>query len=287
MIRTLAFLILIFSAVSVEAQYIPPQARVANDKRHGVCFWSCAETIGRTFGISALYGLRDKVLQGNGVGKDGANASSVAYWLDKTGVVRHRETRKDAEFLGTLLKKPLPVIVSMQQWQVRNGRYETHAIIATKILPKQEFTDHRDVKRNDYAVVVFDPNKPDRDSLIAWDWFWQHWTGTMTWIDPSEQDQSLFVKTDAGRLMLADVNGQPATAYSGYDYYKPVIETTHIQPILGYLMPEHIPAPINVVTNDLHDGIHRPYDTIINSEYARGTTHDYRRLPNVHVGPTY
>lgn len=250
------------------ADTVPLQARVQNPKGHGVCFWACVETIGRTHGIAPLYGLTNRVIR-EGVGRDnGATEDAVEHWFTTLGIVKHRVTSKHSEKLAEPIRRKLQVITSMNNWY-DDSRNETHAIIVTGFADKQQFTDHRGVKRNDNVVEAIDPNKPNEKTLIAWTWFWNHWNGTMTWIDPADQDKSRLL--EPSRLMLASVNSPaPKTGIPAYQFPQ-----QSLTPIRGYLQPEVVQEPINVVTNDLQDGIHRPYDTMFDASYRLGHSHSY------------
>jgi hypothetical protein len=260
MLRTLLILGLCLLSLPAQAREIPLQARVANTEQ-GVCYWACVETLGRAYGIAPLHGLTKRVLA-EGIGRDdGATESSVEHWFQTLGVVKHRTTSKHSGTLSAPIHQGLHSIASLANW-FDDKRNETHAVIVTGFADKQQFTDHRGIRRNDNVIKVIDPNHPERETLIAWRWFWDHWTGTVTWIDPQDQQQNKLIQSD--RLLLATLDTPaPKTGMPAYQF---PVQSLH---------PIRVAQPINVVTNDLKDGIHRPYDTMYDASYRLGHSHNY------------
>lgn len=260
-----AIVLLLYAAAMVAAaENVPPATRVANHPNYGVCYWACAETIGRVHGIQPLFGLRDRVIT-NGYGRDGgATEDAIRYWFAETDTAVVHTSVKDSVLLGEMVHKDLYPIVTMFNWQ-DTGRHKTHAVVVLGFEAKKQFLDHRNVLRDDSAVVAYDPNHPDQRSLISWTWFWLHWSGRMSCITPGAKAKP----TD--RLMLATMQmPAPKTGVPTVEF-----PTQSTYTVRGLLQPAEIQRPANIVTTDLGDGIQRPLDTILDASYRTGQSRNY------------
>jgi hypothetical protein len=150
---------LIFAALAFGAAPIDPKHAVLNCP--GVCWFCCADTIGRQHGIKGLVGLRDKVLAAGGPARDaGASVEAINEWMEKVDV-ECMPVRASQEWVVKQIDKGRPLIVSRDV----GGAY-SHAVIPTSC--------------NADTIWYYDPND-GKDHVSTWDDF--NFTG-LCWMFP-------------------------------------------------------------------------------------------------------
>lgn len=152
---------------------IPAECRVPNaDHGIGVCWWSCADTTARQYGLRRLIGIRDAVIS-DGYGRDdGAEITHILYWLHLTNTKydccsEFDEPHKDW-FLVNHIRAGRNPIVAVWWEPYEKGRPSCHAIVLTDIYK---------AKDGHWYVKYYDPNEPDEDHWNNWRWFKRRWAG--------------------------------------------------------------------------------------------------------------
>ena len=295
-VRLLACVLLLFAAGFIKAQEetekpaikIAKANRVDNSDKVGVCWWACADMLGREFGILPLIDMKNRVLD-TGIGRDqGARIEDIEYWVKELGLkARARSAgEKDVKALCKWLDDGLPVIVSMERWEGGTG---SHAILLTKVTRKKiDWDNGKGYKTKDYVVTYIDPNHSQYTYENTWEWFTQHWNGKMYTFDPKEQDVKL-VRLRPGRLLVAtgtyqrgDLGMPPKEPVGGVRVLPPQY-AVQAPPVYPHQLPyaantalsDHYPDPSKQPSNqDIKDGVNRPDDLLRIPVYGQDT-YDY------------
>lgn len=184
--RNLVFWLLASPVFAADPIPLAPQHLVPNRKDVGVCWWACAETIGRYLGIAPFDGLCRRVAE-TGIGfQGGASPESVQHWLTSLGVKSrsnsHGLTAGGLTWLETQLQQGLPVIAS-----VKRGALQ-HAVVVLGISDKPEAYDNgHGFKTVDRVVTYWDPNNSAPNQLSLKGFLADHWNGRAYAFDPAEQ----------------------------------------------------------------------------------------------------
>lgn len=237
--------------------------RVPNDAHHPVCWWACAEMLGKEYGITPLFEIRQQVLR-TGVGRDeGATAQAIAYWMKKLDLKLRAHQSRDLGWLHQQLQQGLPVIVSLKQWWSDDPKHRnnTHAVILTRIGDEKEhFIDANLNEYNERLVSFIDPNQHQRIMQHTLDWFLRNWSGRAYVFDPREQKAELVLKPKYS------VPASPTPLVQA----QPLAVVPVLTPDLHQL---HIPS-----NQDIQDGVRRPNDTLVGfASYQSAFRNDYYR----------
>lgn len=158
------------------AMQIPPEHRVANT-RHGVCWWCCAEMIGRTCNIPALVGVRDRIIRANGPeARNGASHAEILGWAARHRVELVTNVNRDYESLIGQLRRGRPVIVNIYVGR-RGPQAPEHAVV---------LWDIRQDDAGKYRVHFVDPNDISAGWTAEWAWFDYWWTGEAYSFPPNQ-----------------------------------------------------------------------------------------------------
>ncbi len=159
---------------SLGAAKLDKAHRIENAKP-GVCMWSCIESVGRQRGITAVNGLREKVL-GTGIGRDqGAEDYHILYWAEQRGFQAKLIQRQPAAGLRYRTECGQHVIAIVTNWYdipKAPNKNTTHAVVVLDVTAKPE--QHPDGNGRPYLdhwVTYFDPNKPEHDLRLPWSAF--------------------------------------------------------------------------------------------------------------------
>lgn len=264
---------------------IAPEHRVQNDRHPGVCWWACAEMIGRQYGMKPLVGLVAQVKK-TGIGHvGGAKPTDIAYWNGKLGLAMDYspagKTQEAAAWLRTKLDAGTPVIAGV--WE--NGGM--HAVLVTHLTPEPVvYTNAEGHVTKDFVVHYIDPNQAAKTYSRSWADFWSRYYG-QSWaynVTPPAKAQEPRGAPDRPK------SGVPGggTGHSG-----PQVKV--VDPRILARIPVqntqftqiHIPTHLGVLglridpkgghplvtgivpsNQDLKDGIARPLDTIENNAFG-------------------
>lgn len=164
--RVLSFL-LVLSACYAHATEIHQKHRVEN-RPPGLCWWACAESIGKQAEIPSLHKLCDVVQAEYGV--SGAGVLEINFWAWFKGFnvqYMHPET---IEVMRTRCAENNYVIATLYPWTETSE--QAHAIIVLSVSETQYVdTDGKGVQYRDHWVTIFDPNSPEQDWVIPWHQF--------------------------------------------------------------------------------------------------------------------
>lgn len=263
--------------------------RVDNSKEVGVCWWACADMIGREFGIIPLIDMKNRVLD-TGIGRDhGARIEDIDFWMKELGLkprFRNPSSTKDVKALCQWLDDGLPIVISMERWQGGTG---AHAILLTKVTRKKiDWDNGKGYKTKDYIVSYIDPNHSGYDYENTWEWFMQHWNGKMYAFDPKEQDPKL-LRLRPGRLLLAtgkyqrgDLGMMPKEPVGGvrvlppqFAHQEPPVYPHQLPYVANTALANHYPDVNKQPSNqDIKDGVNRPDDLLRFPLYGQDT-YDY------------
>lgn len=252
-------------ARSAEPIVISKQHRSHNRSDHGICWWNCAEMIGKHSGIAPLHDITKRVVE-SGIGyQSGATEESIQHWMKELNLTLHTNPhgKSDAgvRWMEDHLRHGQPVIASMST----GG--DSHAILIKGWTErKQDWTDGAGRKVNDYVVYYIDPNDAARDYQHTWTWFWRDWSGRA----------SVFATEQVARppvLQPLEKIDMPRTEPG----VPPKVIDPHLQKrILVQELPPYAPhdvpyeanhpmqyGPIYIPSNqDIKDGVQRPDDQL-------------------------
>jgi hypothetical protein len=157
---------------------IDPAHRVNNRTDHGVCWWCCAQMIGRQYGIVPLEDIVDKVTRSGRGFKTGARVEDTVFWVKALGLkadnrataaTRDKIPERLAYLTDLVLRRRLPAIVSLKLPSC------VHAVLVLHLVPGE-------------SVVFIDPNRPAEYETRPWDWFARRVTGRIYAFDPARQE---------------------------------------------------------------------------------------------------
>lgn len=225
--------------------HIAGENRVANDEHVGVCWWACADMIGREFGILPLIDIKNRVLN-TSVGRDrGARHSDIAFWLKALRLkARYRPAgKKDGLALCKWLAEGLPVIASMDHWVEAN---ESHAILLLHVtrcrVAQHDVSGH---VSQDFIVTYIDPNRPEFTRKITWRRFLSYWNGRIYAFDPKEQRRRLLRDKPECLLLvltpgLANQSaGTVTAALSQYAVQTPPVDPHRLPYVVNSMPADH------------------------------------------------
>lgn len=207
MLRTLFFTLL--CACTLQAQQISAENVVPNRSEPGVCWWACADMVGREKQIKPLIGLTEKVIE-TGIGhKTGARPQDIAYWMKELGVTITEINKKDTSWIREQLAVGNPVLVNMARWM---GTPMLHTIIVTDISKDKQRWELGGVVYFDYIVTWTDSNKVTSNFAQTLTWFEKSWTGEAYVFDPKKQEAKKDVTTDKpkGTVVIPLIKVDPA-----------------------------------------------------------------------------
>lgn len=244
-----ALLLLALACGPAAAQDIDLANRVGN-VGPGVCWWACADMVGRQYGIGPLIGIRDRVVE-TGVGRDrGARQEDIDHWVRELGLSPDATfgPGKDTAFLTGTLARGLPVITSMFDWGDSGGQ---HAVLVVRITEEERDWDNgRGRKGRDRIVYYVDPNDEKELYWRTWTSFVDRWSGRAYAFDPAKH-ASLLVRKPLrpGRLLQAAGGFVPEAALPP-------------APVLQAVPRASAPSgPVRQKSNqDIKDGVNRPDD---------------------------
>lgn len=174
--------ILILLTNTAHAADIQLKNRVQNDPI-GVCWWTCADMIGREKEINRLIGLKEKIIHHGYGAAGGATKESIEYWIGKLQLKTRQTHVKNEKFLTQNIDNNLPIIVNMILWD--NTKY--HAILLLEVTRKKKNWADGNLKiHHDYIVTYIDPNNSQQKRTQTWTVFWKNWSGTAYTFDPDE-----------------------------------------------------------------------------------------------------
>lgn len=238
---------------------IPPECRTSNLRDgYGICWWCCAETVGRHHNLPQLHGLTQRVLETK-IGLQGARTEDINHWMRELGLKPRWSAAHDAHWLGQQLDQGLPVIVTMSRWQ--NDDERAHAVLVLGVgLEKRKFVDRHGRELNDFPVTVLDPNAVDREVLLGWQEFWSLWIGYSYSFAPRTEDNK--TPTPLHRESLA----VPRSGSRPYVYlppYRVTEETSYVPLQVEVVQADVVPGqPLLASNQDIQDGIRRPLDSL-------------------------
>ena len=174
-----------------DAAYIAKENRLAN-RDPGVCWWTCADMIGRHLKITTLVGLQERVLsEGGRAVTEGAHPDDIAAWLTKLKVkAQHITGKKDFAFIEESLKRGLPVLVTLKDWQTSSPKH-THAVVVWAMSKDKMEVTQGGVTTQDVRIDFIDPNNITWNTYGSKTWFADMWVGDAWTFDPRAQHQSV------------------------------------------------------------------------------------------------
>lgn len=231
---------------------IDREHRVSNAASRGVCWWACAETVGRHLGWAQLHGLRDRVLL-TGFSPEGATEGEITQFLRETGVRARSCRSKDLKFLTSCLADGLPVVVVVQDWRDMRS---AHALVLTGITDAkvENWLDGKGRPFTDYIVTLIDPNDHLKTLQYPLGHFMKIWTGHATALEKPSFEES--------RRILVSPADSPVYPFQ-------FTKAATLLPVKNEY-PEPDKQPSN---QDIKDGINRPDDLL--------------RIPVVRFRPPY